>query len=153
FFMRDKEHDLNVKSAYLHLLSDAGVSLALVIAGITIYYTHMYWLDSVMSIVVAIVIMAGTWRLLRDSLRLSLDGVPANIEIDAIRKIALGIPGVKDLHHIHIWALSTTETALTAHLVLKDSTTVEEENKIKHNLRHELEHKNIHHITLETERE
>jgi cobalt-zinc-cadmium efflux system protein len=152
-FMRNKEHDLNVKSAYLHLLSDAGVSLGLVIGGIVIYFTEMYWLDSVLSFVVSIVIIAGTWRLLRDSLRLSLDGVPANIEIDAIHKMALQVKGVKDLHHIHIWALSTTETALTAHLVLNDNATIAEENEIKHTLRHELEHKNIQHITLETERE
>ena len=151
FFMRDKESDLNVKSAYLHLMSDAAVSLALVAGGIIIYYTQYYWMDSALSLLVVVVIMFNTWKLLKDSLRLSLDGVPANIEVDTIRTMALKVKGVKDLHHIHIWALSTTETALTAHLVLMPGATLEEEQGIKHNLRHELSHRNIHHITLETE--
>jgi len=151
-FMRNKESDLNVKSAYLHLMSDAVVSLGLVIGGIIIYFTNLFWLDSVLSMVVAAVILFNTWNLLKESLRLSLDGVPANIEIEDIRKMALGIKGVQDLHHIHIWALSTNQNALTAHLVLPFETSIEEEIKIKHELRHQLEHKNISHITLETER-
>ncbi|HTA84221.1 MAG TPA: cation diffusion facilitator family transporter [Bacteroidia bacterium] len=151
-FRRNKENDLNVKGAYLHLMSDAVVSLGLVIGGILIYFTQLYWLDSLLSIVVAAIILLNTWNLLKDSLRLSLDGVPANIEIEDIRKTALKVKGVKDLHHIHVWALSTSQNALTAHLVLHEGTTVEEEVKIKHELRHQLEHKNINHVTLETER-
>ncbi|HTB33152.1 MAG TPA: cation diffusion facilitator family transporter [Bacteroidia bacterium] len=150
-FMRNKEKDLNIKSAYLHLLSDAVVSLALVIGGIVIIYTGWYVIDSILSLVVAGVILTGTWNLLRDSLRLSLDAVPTGISIENIRNKALKIKGVKDLHHIHIWAISTTENALTAHLVLPQGTTNTEEQKIKHNLKHELEHNNIHHITLESE--
>lgn len=152
-FLRDKDKDMNIKSAYLHLMSDAIVSLGLVIGGIVMYYTHWFWIDSALSIVVAIVILFSTWRLLKDSLRLSLDGVPENISIDDIKATALKVHGVKDLHHIHIWAISTTENALTGHLVLQQNVTIEEEQKIKHKLKHELEHKNIHHITLETERE
>jgi cobalt-zinc-cadmium efflux system protein len=151
-FMRNKENDLNVKSAYLHLLSDAVVSFGLVIGGIVIYFTNLYWLDSMLSIVVAVVILFGTWNLLKDSLRLSLDGVPANIKIEDIRKMALEVKGVKDLHHIHIWALSTSQNALTAHLVLPEGASLEDEIKTKHELRHQLAHKNIQHITLETER-
>lgn len=152
-FLRDKDKDMNIKSAYLHLMSDAIVSLGLVIGGIVIFYTHWFWIDSVLSIVIAIVILFSTWRLLKESLRLSLDGVPPNIHMDDIKTIAIKITGVKDLHHIHIWAISTTENALTAHLVLKQDITTEQEQKIKHQLKHQLEHKNIHHITLETERE
>ncbi len=152
-FFRDKEKDMNIKSAYLHLMSDAIVSLGIVIGGIIIFYTNWYWIDSILSIVIAIVILFSTWHLLKGSLRLSLDGVPENIHIDEIKFAAIKIKGVKDLHHIHVWAISTTENALTAHLVLEDHVTTLEEQKIKHELRHELEHKNIHHITLETERE
>lgn len=152
-FFRSKDDDINIKSAYLHLLSDAIVSVGLVIGGIIIFYTKWYWIDSVLSIIVAIVIMLSTWRLLKDSLRLSLDGVPSSIQIDDIKLNALKIEGLKDLHHIHVWALSTTENALTAHIVLAQKTTIEEESKIKHKLKHLLEHKNIHHVTLETERE
>jgi cobalt-zinc-cadmium efflux system protein len=152
-FMRDKDKDINIKSAYLHLMSDAIVSLGLVIGGIIIFYTNWFWIDSVLSIVVALVILLSTWRLLKDSLRLSLDGVPANIELDEINATAMKVKGVKDFHHVHIWAISTTENALTAHLVLPVNTSFEEEKKIKSDLKHQLLHKNIQHITLETERE
>jgi cobalt-zinc-cadmium efflux system protein len=152
-FLRDKDKDMNIKSAYMHLMSDAIVSLGIVIGGITIYYTHWFWIDSVLSVVIAIVILFSTWRLLKDSLRLSLDGVPENIIIEDLKNIAVKITGVKDLHHIHVWAISTTENALTAHLVLQQNISIEEEQKIKHKLKHELEHKNVQHITLETERE
>ncbi len=152
-FLRDKEKDLNIKSAYLHLMGDAVVSLVLVIGGIVMFYTNWFWIDSLLSIVVATVIFLSTWRLLKDSLRLSLDGVPKNIQLADIKAAAMNVQGVKDIHHIHIWAISTTQNALTAHLVLQQDTTAEEEQKIKHELKHQLERKNIHHITLETERE
>jgi cobalt-zinc-cadmium efflux system protein len=152
-FLRDKDKDINIKSAYLHLMSDAFVSLGIVVGGIVIFYTQWFWIDSILSVVIALVILFGTWHLLKDSLRLSLDGVPENIHIDDIKATATKIAGVKDLHHIHIWAISTTENALTAHLVLQQNTTHELEQKIKQELKHELMHKNIHHITLETERE
>lgn len=152
-FLRDKEKDMNIKSAYLHLMSDAVVSLALVVGGIIISYTGWFWVDSVLSIVVAVVILLSTWRLLKDSLRLSLDGVPSGIQLEEVRAAALGVPGVKDFHHIHIWAISTTENALTAHLVLSQAASIDEERIIKGKLKHELLHKNIRHITIETERE
>lgn len=152
-FLRDKDRDLNIKSAYLHLLSDAVVSLGLVVGGILIFYTHWFWIDSVLSIIVALVILLSTWRLLADSLRLSMDGVPSDINPDEIKAVALQMEGVKGLHHIHIWALSTTENALTAHLVLQQEITLEKEQQIKTELKHRFEHLHIHHITLETERE
>jgi cobalt-zinc-cadmium efflux system protein len=152
-FLRDKEKDMNIKSAYLHLMSDAIVSLGIVIGGIIIFYTNWFWLDSVISIVIALIILLSTWRLLKDSLRLSLDGVPEDINLDELKGVAIKIPGVKDLHHIHVWAISTTENALTAHLVLSTDTSIEQEQKIKHRLKHDFEHKKIHHVTLETERE
>ena len=152
-FMRDKEKDMNVKSAYLHLMSDAVVSLGIVIGGIIIHYTGWFKIDSILSIVIAFVILLSTWRLLKDSLRLSLDGVPAGIKLDEIQATAMKVKGVKDFHHVHIWAISTTENALTAHMVLAVSADAEEEKRIKNQLKHALEHKNIQHITLETERE
>ena len=152
-FLRDKDKDINIKSAYLHLMSDAFVSFGIVIGGIIIFYTNMYWIDSVLSFAISIVIIFSTWRLLKDSLRLSLDGVPQNINLHEIKADALKIEGVNDLHHIHIWAISTTENALTAHLVLKQDITLEQEQKIKQQLKYEFGIKNIHHITLETERE
>ena len=150
-FFKTKEKDLNVKSAYLHLMSDAFVSLALVIGGIIIFYSNWFWIDSVLSIIVALVILFSTWKLLKDSLRLSLDGVPADIQIDKIKNAVANVPGVKDFHHIHIWAISTAQNALTAHLVLTQKISIEQEQEIKHKIRHELEHHNIQHVTIETE--
>ncbi len=152
-FLRDKDKDINIKSAYLHLVNDAIISLGLVIGGIVIFFTNWFRIDSVLSIIMSVVVLFSTWRLLKDSLRLSLDGVPRSIRLDDIKTTAMKVTGVKDLHHIHIWAMSTTENALTAHLVLAQETTVDQEQQIKYKLRHEFEHKNIHHSTLETERE
>jgi cobalt-zinc-cadmium efflux system protein len=152
-FLRDKEKDINIKSAYLHLMSDAVVSLGLVIGGIIMYYTNWFWIDSILSIIIALVILFSTWGLLKKSLRLSLDGVPESIHIDELRAIANKVDGVKDLHHIHVWAISTTENALTAHLVLQQGVSIEKEQEIKQEIKHQLLHKDIHHITIETERE
>ncbi len=152
-FAQHKETDLNVKSAYLHLLSDALFSFAIVLGGMLIYYTGWFWVDSVLSIATALVILFSTWRLLKDSLRLSLDGVPDEIDVAKIKAAAINLTGVAGLHHIHVWAISTTENALTAHLVLNKEVSIAQEQEIKHELRHALLHQNIHHITLETERE
>jgi cobalt-zinc-cadmium efflux system protein len=150
-FFRNKDEDLNIKGAYMHLMVDALVSVGVVVSGVVISYTGWYWIDPAISLVIMIVIVVGTWNLLRDSLSLSLDAVPKNIEIGAVRKSALKLRGIKDIHHIHVWALSTNENALTAHLVLQESVTEDEVSKIKNSFRHELEHLGIQHATLETE--
>jgi cobalt-zinc-cadmium efflux system protein len=152
-FLRDKDNDLNIRGAFLHLLSDAIVSAALVIGGIAIFYSHLYWIDPVLSLLVAIVILISTWQLLRDSLRLSLDAVPAGIEIKKVKDVVGKIGGVVDFHHIHIWAISTTENALTAHLVVEPSANMEFIDRLKHTIKHELLHQNIQHATLEVETE
>lgn len=150
-FLRDKDKDMNIKSAYLHLLSDAIVSVALVAGGIIIYYTGWYWVDALLSITVAVVILFSTWGLLRSSLRLSLDGVPENVDLNKIRTNILQITGVEDIHHIHVWGLSTTTNALTAHIVVNDDARLHELEKLKGIIKHELEHMNIQHVTLEFE--
>lgn len=150
-FFRNKENDLNLKGAYLHLMVDALVSVAVVAAGVAIHFTGWLWLDPLISLVVMAVIVVSTWNLLQDSLRLALDAVPKNIEVDAIRQAALKLPGIKDLHHIHVWAISTSDNALTAHVVVDEHQSQEEVSRIKDKLRHELEHFGIRHATLETE--
>ncbi len=152
-FFREKEKDINIKSAYLHLMSDALVSAGIVVGGVVIYFTNWYWIDPFLSIIIAGVILISTWRLLKASLRLSLDGVPQDIHVADIRTLVLGVEGVKDIHHIHIWAISSTENAMTAHLVTTSGTTSEEEHRIKDHLKHELLHRNIQHVTIETEKE
>jgi cobalt-zinc-cadmium efflux system protein len=151
-FLNNKDKDINIKSAYLHLMNDALISAGIVAGGIIIYYTNWFWVDSLFSIAVVIVILFSAWRLLRSSLRLSLDGVPGYINMADIVATAVKIKGVKGIHHIHIWAISTTENALTAHLVLQPETNSEDEERIKYDLKQQLGLKRIHHITLETEK-
>lgn len=149
-FMKDKEKDLNVKGAYMHMAVDALVSLGVVISGLVIYFTKWYWIDSVVSLIIVIVIIAGTWQLLMDSIRLEIDGVPKEMDLDKIKTELMQAKGIKDVHHMHVWALSTTENALTAHLVIQPEE-VNNFNNIKHDLRHRLEHLNIQHSTFEPE--
>lgn len=149
-FVRDKDKDLNIKGAYLHMAVDAIVSFGVVVSGLIIYFTHLYWIDSVVSLLVAIVILRGTWSLLTDSLRLEMDGVPKEMDLDKIKNELMKAKGVIDVHHIHVWALSTTENALTAHLVI-DQNAASSFDSIKHDLRHRLEHLSISHSTFEPE--
>ena len=152
-FFRDKDHDLNVRGAYLHLAADALVSLGVVVAGIVISYTGWFWLDPVIGILVAAVIIRSTWRLLSESVRLSLDGVPAGIDLAGVVRDLRTVAGVRDVHHVHVWAMSTTENALTAHLVLTPGLTNADVGTLKADIRHRLEHHAIRHATLETEAE
>lgn len=150
-FFRNNKKDINVRAAFLHLASDALVSFGLVVGGIMIYFTQWYWIDPLLSIIICMVIILSTWRLLKDSLRLSLDGVPENVNIEKVRQKILQYKGINGLHHIHIWAVSTTQNAMTGHLVIDHSLTNHEIAKLKESIKHELEHINIHHATFETE--
>ena len=152
-FFRDKESDINVKAAFFHLASDALVSLGLVVGGIIIYYTHLFWIDPLLSIIICLVIIASTWSLLKDSVRLSLDGVPTNVDLHEVKETIMKIAGVKDFHHLHVWAISTTQNAMTGHLVVSNEFSNKQVSKLKQVIKHELEHLNIQHTTLETETE
>lgn len=147
-FMKDKDKDLNVKGAYLHMAADALVSVGVLVSGVVISWTGWTIVDPVVGLVVAAVIVASVWSLTRDSLRLSLDGVPVGIRIDEVEKTMEAVPGVKAVHHIHVWAISTTENALTAHVVLAELPRME---TVKRQLKAELETAGIHHVTLEFE--
>ncbi len=149
-FVKDKDKDLNIKGAYLHMAVDAVVSMGVVISGVVIYFTHWYIIDSIVSLIIVLVIIAGTWSLLKHSIILEMDGVPAEMNLENIRIELMEAKSVVDVHHIHVWALSTTENALTAHVVINpDDMGIF--NKIKHDLRHRLEHLNITHCTFEAE--
>lgn len=117
-FLRDKDRDLNVKSAYVHLASDAALSFGVAVAGVVILYTGWWWLDPVVSIALAIVILVGTWSLFKSSFHLALQGVPDHVDIDGVRSFLATLPGVTEVHDLHVWAISTTEVGLTAHLVV-----------------------------------
>jgi cobalt-zinc-cadmium efflux system protein len=121
-FMAGRKGDLNIRGAFLHMASDALVSLGVVLAGLLILATGWWWLDPAVSIAIAVVIVIGTWSLLKESLDLALDAVPANIDRDAIESYLGALPGVTEVHDLHIWAMSTTEVAMTAHLVRPGAT-------------------------------
>ena len=121
-FMKGREKDLNIKGAFLHMAADAGVSLGVVIAGFVIVSTGWLWIDPAISLVIVLVITIGTWGLLRDSFHLSMDAVPKGIDLKEVGNYLKGINGVTEVHDLHIWAMSTTEIALTAHLVIPDET-------------------------------
>jgi cobalt-zinc-cadmium efflux system protein len=117
-FMRGSKTDLNVRGAYLHMAADAGVSLGVVFAGVVMLYTGWIWLDPVASLLIVTVIFVGTWTLLRDSVKLALQAAPENVDPMDVRRYLVALPGVAQMHDLHIWAMSTTETALTVHLVM-----------------------------------
>ena len=147
-FMKDKDRDLNVKGAYLHMAADALVSVGVLVSGLVISWTGWTVVDPIVGLAVAGVIVASVWSLTRDSLRLSLDGVPGGIDIAEIERKMEAVPGVGAVHHIHVWAISTTENALTAHVVLDSLSRMEE---VKHALKELLGRSGIPHATLEFE--
>jgi cobalt-zinc-cadmium efflux system protein len=116
-FFSGRKRDLNIRGAFFHMAADAAVSLGVVLAGWAILVTGMRWIDPVVSLVIAAVIVWGTWSLLRDSINLALHGVPEGIEVPAVRAYLASLPHVTGVHDLHVWPMSTTETALTAHLV------------------------------------
>jgi cobalt-zinc-cadmium efflux system protein len=149
-FFKDKKKDINIRGAYLHLMGDAVISFGVVIAGLVIVWTHIYWLDIAVSFIISILILISTWKLLTESIRLVLDGIPVGIEIDKIQRAILTFKEVTGVHHVHIWPLSSSENALTAHLVIRDSDITKFE-LVKNKIKNELEHLNIQHTTFEIE--
>ena len=149
-FARGRKGDLNIRGAYLHMAADALVSAGVVIAGLVIWRTNWLWLDPAVSLVVVVIIAIGTWGLLRDSVNLALDAVPPGIDATAVEAYLANLPGVKEVHDLHIWGMSTTDVALTAHLIMPDVT---DNDAMLLDACHELEHRfRIHHATLQIER-
>ncbi len=118
-FLKGRKTDLNLRGAFLHMAMDALVSVGVVVAGFLVARTGWNWLDPAVSLAIGVLILAGTWSLLRDALRLILDGVPYGLEVSALRTFLEAQPGVREVHDLHVWALSTTENALSAHLVVE----------------------------------
>lgn len=120
-FHSGKDNDLNIKGAYLHMFADTIISVGVVVSGVIILLTGQNWIDPVISIIIALVIFWSTWKLLQEATRLSLDAVPESINIESVRKYFKELDDVHDYHDLHVWALSTTENALTVHIVIDDS--------------------------------
>lgn len=148
-FAKGRKHDLNLRAAFQHLLADAAVSGGVVIAGLAIMVTGLQWIDPVTSLVITAVIGLGSWGLLRDSVKLGLLGVPDGIDETKVRAFLAGQTGVTAVHDLHIWPMSTTETALTAHLVIPSG---HPGDAFLHDLAHELDHDfGIVHATIQVE--
>ncbi len=150
FFVSGKDHDLNIRGAYLHMAADALVSLGVVVSGFVIWRFGLNWFDSLSSLLIAAVIFWSTWGLLRDSLNLAVDGVPRGLDPGKVRDWLCAQPGVEGLHDLHIWPMSTTDTALTAHLLMP---TPPEDDDFLHELAHQLHERfEISHSTFQVER-
>jgi cobalt-zinc-cadmium efflux system protein len=148
-FVSGRKHDINIRGAFLHMAADALVSVGVVIAGVVILLTGAWWIDPLTSLVIGVVIAWGTWGLLKDSVKMALHAVPDAIDDGAVRAYLSGLPGVAAVHDLHIWPMSTTETALTAHLVMPGG---HPGDAFLHELAHELEHDfHIGHATVQVE--
>jgi cobalt-zinc-cadmium efflux system protein len=150
FFMSGKDTDLNIRGAFLHMAADAVVSLGVVFSGALIMWYGFNWIDPVISLFIAVAIFISTWGLLRDSLNLAVDAVPRNVDPSAVRGYLAGLPGVHAMHDLHIWPLSTTDTALTAHLVMSK---FPDSDQFLNDVAHDLEEQFlISHATIQMER-
>ena len=147
-FMKGKKHDLNIRSAFIHFIADALVSLGVVVAGIIMAFTGIVWIDSAVSIAIIAVILYSSYHLLIDSVNLALDAVPENVNIEAVRNYLKSLPEVTDIHDLHIWALSTTDAALTVHLATNTQTDVAFITNIQHQLHQQFD---IEHATIQVE--
>lgn len=148
-FMAGRKDDLNLRGAYLHMAADAAISLGVVVSGIVIMFTGWSWLDPAVSLVIVLVIVAGTWSLLKESTQMVLAAVPASIDPDEVSAFLAKQPGVTEVHDLHIWAMSTTENALTAHIVMPGGYPGDHViDGIVDELRHDFA---IHHCTLQVE--
>ncbi len=148
-FMRGRHDDINIRGAYLHMAADAAVSAGVVVAGLLITLTGAQWIDPLTSLIIVGIIAVGTWGLLKDSLKMSLHAVPPRIDEQKVRHFLTSLGGVEAVHDLHIWPISTTETALTAHLVMPGG---HPGDGFLHHLAHELEHDfGIGHATVQIE--
>lgn len=146
--MRKRKSDLNAEGAFLHMASDTLVSVGVVVSGVVISVTGWSMVDPIISLVIVVVILASTWHLLSQSLRLSLDGIPESVDVNKIMADVRSVAGVEGMHHLHVWAISTSEVAMTAHIVIDDIANME---RIKHEIHSRMTADGISHSTLEFE--
>ncbi|MBP5365702.1 MAG: cation transporter [Bacteroidales bacterium] len=146
--LKSQKNDLNVRGAFLHMLADTLVSVGVVASGLIIAKTDIYIIDPILSLVIAAVILVSTWGLLAESVTLALDAIPHNTNAERIQSILERSPKVKNVHHLHIWGISTTDVALTAHIVIDDLNAMEQ---VKDEIKHALQEAGIGHSTLEFE--
>ncbi len=148
-FRHGASHDLNIRGAFWHLLADMMISVGVVVAAIIIMLTGWRWIDPVFALIIVVIILWGTWGLMRDSLRLMLDAIPQYIDYAGVKNYLSQLPGVTSIHDLHIWGLSTREVALTAHLVMPTTPLTDADHKAINHVMHE--HFLISHVTIQVE--
>ncbi len=149
-FMKGQHEDLNIKGAFLHMAADAGVSLGVALAGLIIYYTHFTWIDPALSLLIVIFIIWSTWSLLKESVFLSLDAAPEKFDVREIEKELSAHPEVEDIHDLHVWALSTSQNALSAHVVSNEDKTATLLEDLNQTINKKF---GIHHVTIQIEKD
>jgi cobalt-zinc-cadmium efflux system protein len=149
-FFKGQKDDLNIKGAFLHMAADAGVSLGVVISGLLIVKTGLQWIDPIMSFIIILVILWGTWRLFIESIRLALDAVPASLNIEEVKTAILQVSGVKGIHDLHLWALSTNENALSVHVIISNDKHDSMLNDLQNTLSERFD---IEHATIQIEQD
>lgn len=150
-FFKDQEHDLNIKAAYLHMVVDAAISFGVVLAGVAIIYTGWLWIDPLVSLFIVFIVLFGTWELLIDSVNLTIDAVPKNIDMSEVEAYLLNVKNVSGVHDLHVWAISTNQTAISAHLTTTNDLI---DNCLLEELQEELQHKfSIAHATIQIEKD
>ncbi len=152
-FLRWTERDINLKAVFWHMALDALVSLGVVLSAVLMQYLRWYWLDGLVGVIISIIIVFTTWDLLKESFLLAIDAVPKKFDIERVKQVILQVSPVKSVHHVHLWALSTTEPALTAHVVLDKNYTLEQIMEINKKIQEQLHDIGIEHTTLEFELE
>ena len=145
------DENINVKSAVLHMLGDAAASAGVIFGGIIILFTHWYVVDPILSVLIALLIAFGAWRIVKQTVGILLEGTPTGIEIDDVVKTIRSISGIQDVHDVHVWSITSGKNALSCHAVLDGSMSIRDSQTILRKLEHELAHRNIGHITVQTE--
>jgi len=147
----DTHSNLNVRAAFLHVIGDLLGSIGAIVAALLIMLFGWGWADALASVIVALLVLVSAWRVLRDSLQVLMEGVPHEVQVDSVVQAIRDVPGVIDLHHLHIWCITSEQTALSCHLVVDGNLKVEEGEKILRNVEYVLNEKNIHHVTIQLE--
>lgn len=145
------EDNINVKSAVLHMLGDAAASAGVIVGGIIIALTGKYVIDPILSVLIALLIAFGAWRIVKQTVGILMEGTPQGIELGDVVRTIRGINGVQDVHDVHVWSITSGHNALSCHVVLDGSTTIRESQQILRKLEHELVHQGIGHVTIQTE--
>ncbi len=150
-FFKEKEHDINIRGAYLHLVADAAVSLGVVLSGLVIYLTGWQMVDPIISVMIVVFILLSSWALFRESVRLIIDAVPKHINYEKVIHTLKRHPEIKEVHHVHIWPISSSSVAITAHLIPKEKLTMQQAQTLLCTLKKTLREMDIDHATLEFE--